>query len=75
MTPNYCHHCQTAGIIATVNGPTCTHHNHGTGAAWFPPGWEDNPALGMGTAMLLQRISRLEKLNTPVIVTEEFDFA
>lgn len=75
MSPNLCPHCHAAGIIATVNGPTCTHHQHGSDDAWFPPGWSDRPALGMGVAMEIKRLTYIEKLNTLTVATQEFDFA
>jgi hypothetical protein len=76
-TPAYCPHCRDAGVIATVNGPTCTHHKHGTGVAWFPSWW-DQVETGMGVAMQIRRekfLTELAKLPPPTVATIEFDFA
>lgn len=66
MTPFYCPQCRLAGIIATVNGPTCTHHNHGTGVAWFPAWWEPNRKEQQGFDFDERRMVRMRELNAPV---------
>lgn len=76
MTPQYCQFCLAANVIATVNGPTCTHHKHGSDSAWFPKWWDENP-FGMGVAMEIRRmkfLTELAKLPPPAMLTIEIDF-
>ena len=76
MTAQYCQFCQSAGIIATVNGPTCTHHKHGSDADWFPAWWDEKP-LGMGFAMEIRRskfLTELAKLPPPAMLMIDIDF-
>ena len=51
--PRFCPQCRAAGVIATFNGPTCTH-----AAPFFPPWWSELPIDP-------RRIEYLEKLNAP----------
>lgn len=34
----FCPECANAGVVATVNGPTCKHSSF-SGSAWFPHDW------------------------------------
>lgn len=43
VSGDHCGACWALGIVATLNGPTCTHHIHGANAAWFPENWEKLP--------------------------------
>lgn len=38
MSPNLCPQCLAQNIIATANGPTCTHQPNAD-ALWFPSWW------------------------------------
>lgn len=39
MKPDFCPECLKKNVVATTNGPTCSHVEQ-SGAAWWPTGWE-----------------------------------
>lgn len=61
-----CPACLSRNVIATRNGPTCTHqpaHN----AAWFPPWWSDRHEAPDAIRRRLEflELQRNKQTNTP----------
>jgi hypothetical protein len=53
MTPTRCHLCASQNVVATVGGPTCTHHES-AGVLWFPSWW-DSATVEQRTVWLAAR--------------------
>jgi hypothetical protein len=49
-----CPQCLAANIIATRNGPTCTHQLN-SGVLWWPAWWQDGSTEAKRLAWLAER--------------------
>lgn len=54
-----CPTCLAANVIATVNGPTCTHVQP-NGVKWWPPNWSEFAEM-TGAMSETERVAWLEK--------------
>lgn len=77
MTPKLCEQCLAKNVVATLNGPTCSHHAHGSGATWFPDWWtpkNDEPNAFGRESRRLEYIEKLNREPEPATPVLEFDF-
>lgn len=70
-----CPYCLSKNVIATVNGPTCAHHDFGSNAAWFPEWWTPKADEADGFDRQRRRMEHLEKLNAIQPAPLEFEFS